>query len=170
MLHFSCWQFNCKSAETAPDFHCVAELSRVWSSCFTTSQTHVTCALWHVTWHAGVTCALCCRTFLSVVIWRCNITNSCDMCFMFHHLLVWHVLYVAEHSRLWSSNVATSQTRVTCALCFVTCWCDMCFMLQNIPECGHLALQHHMLEPIQRVPRYELLLRGLLYVVLSISK
>ena len=34
-------------------------------------------------------------------------------------------------------------------------------VLQNIPECGHLTLQHHMLEPIQRVPRYELLLRGL---------
>ena len=33
-------------------------------------------------------------------------------------------------------------------------------MLQNIPECGHLTLQHHMLEPIQRVPRYALLLRG----------
>ena len=33
-------------------------------------------------------------------------------------------------------------------------------MLQKLPECGHLTLQHHMLEPIQRVPRYQLLLRG----------
>ena len=40
------------------------------------------------------------------------------------------------------------------------CLCGMCFVLQNIPECGHLTLQHHMLEPVQRVPRYELLLRG----------
>jgi hypothetical protein len=31
--------------------------------------------------------------------------------------------------------------------------------LQKLPECGHLTLQHHMLEPIQRVPRYELILR-----------
>ena len=32
--------------------------------------------------------------------------------------------------------------------------------IQETPECGHLTLQHHMLEPIQRVPRYELLLKG----------
>jgi len=41
-------------------------------------------------------------------------------------------------------------------------------MLQNIPECGHLTLQHHMLEPIQRVPRYELLLRGQLLLFLQL--
>ncbi|XP_013379576.1 FYVE, RhoGEF and PH domain-containing protein 2-like isoform X2 [Lingula anatina] len=31
--------------------------------------------------------------------------------------------------------------------------------IQKTPECGLLTLQHHMLEPIQRVPRYELLLK-----------
>ncbi|KAK7480904.1 hypothetical protein BaRGS_00027815, partial [Batillaria attramentaria] len=31
--------------------------------------------------------------------------------------------------------------------------------IQKMPECGSLSLQHHMLEPIQRVPRYELLLK-----------
>lgn len=31
--------------------------------------------------------------------------------------------------------------------------------IQRQPECGCLTLQHHLLEPIQRVPRYELLLR-----------
>eukprot|EP00794_Sanderia_malayensis_P006103 gene6103-6807_t len=30
--------------------------------------------------------------------------------------------------------------------------------IQKMPECEHLTLQHHMLEPIQRVPRYKLLL------------
>jgi len=29
-----------------------------------------------------------------------------------------------------------------------------------MPACGGLNVQHHMLEPIQRVPRYELLLKG----------
>lgn len=28
--------------------------------------------------------------------------------------------------------------------------------------CGSLTLQHHMLEPVQRVPRYEMLLRDYL--------
>lgn len=28
--------------------------------------------------------------------------------------------------------------------------------------CGNLTLQHHMLEPVQRVPRYEMLLRDYL--------
>lgn len=28
--------------------------------------------------------------------------------------------------------------------------------------CGFLALQHHMLEPVQRVPRYEMLLKDYL--------
>ncbi|KAH9492864.1 FYVE, RhoGEF and PH domain-containing protein 1 [Bulinus truncatus] len=31
--------------------------------------------------------------------------------------------------------------------------------IQKQPECGSLSLQHHMLGPIQRVPRYELLLK-----------
>jgi len=31
--------------------------------------------------------------------------------------------------------------------------------LQKRPECENLSLQHHMLEPIQRVPRYKLLLQ-----------
>nr|KAI8739629.1 FYVE; RhoGEF and PH domain-containing protein 5-like isoform X2 [Biomphalaria glabrata] len=31
--------------------------------------------------------------------------------------------------------------------------------IQKKPECGSLSLQHHMLGPIQRVPRYELLLK-----------
>lgn len=31
--------------------------------------------------------------------------------------------------------------------------------IQKEPECGQLSLQHHMLGPIQRVPRYELLLK-----------
>ncbi|ESO96250.1 hypothetical protein LOTGIDRAFT_144173 [Lottia gigantea] len=31
--------------------------------------------------------------------------------------------------------------------------------VQKLPECANLTLQHHMLGPIQRVPRYELLLK-----------
>lgn len=31
--------------------------------------------------------------------------------------------------------------------------------IQILPECGKLTLQHHMLEPIQRIPRYQLLLK-----------
>ncbi|CAG5119262.1 unnamed protein product, partial [Candidula unifasciata] len=31
--------------------------------------------------------------------------------------------------------------------------------IQKLPECRNLSLQHHMLGPIQRVPRYELLLK-----------
>lgn len=34
--------------------------------------------------------------------------------------------------------------------------------IQKKPECGQLTLQHHMLGPIQRVPRYELLLKDYL--------
>lgn len=34
--------------------------------------------------------------------------------------------------------------------------------IQKTPECGLLTLQHHMLGPIQRVPRYELLLKDYL--------
>ncbi|XP_078594907.1 FYVE, RhoGEF and PH domain-containing protein 4-like isoform X2 [Branchiostoma floridae x Branchiostoma japonicum] len=34
--------------------------------------------------------------------------------------------------------------------------------IQMTEECGNLTLQHHMLEPVQRVPRYELLLRDYL--------
>ncbi|QQP42100.1 FYVE_ RhoGEF and PH domaincontaining protein 4like, partial [Caligus rogercresseyi] len=32
----------------------------------------------------------------------------------------------------------------------------------NMPECGNLTLQSHMLTPIQRIPRYELLLKDYL--------
>ena len=39
-------------------------------------------------------------------------------------------------------------------------WYKNYFFYQKEPECGQLSLQHHMLEPIQRVPRYELLLKG----------
>jgi hypothetical protein len=31
-----------------------------------------------------------------------------------------------------------------------------------MPECGNLTLSHHMLGPIQRIPRYELLLKDYL--------
>ncbi|KAJ8392019.1 hypothetical protein AAFF_G00083290 [Aldrovandia affinis] len=34
--------------------------------------------------------------------------------------------------------------------------------IQSQPECGSLTLQHHMLEPVQRVPRYEMLLKDYL--------
>ncbi|XP_070192576.1 FYVE, RhoGEF and PH domain-containing protein 4-like isoform X1 [Littorina saxatilis] len=34
--------------------------------------------------------------------------------------------------------------------------------IQKQPECGSLSLQHHMLEPVQRVPRYEMLLKDYL--------
>lgn len=38
----------------------------------------------------------------------------------------------------------------------------MCCNLQKQDVCGNLTLQHHMLEPVQRIPRYELLLRDYL--------
>lgn len=31
-----------------------------------------------------------------------------------------------------------------------------------MPECGNLTLSHHMLSPVQRIPRYELLLKDYL--------
>ena len=31
--------------------------------------------------------------------------------------------------------------------------------IHAMPECGNLSLQHHMLTPIQRIPRYEILLK-----------
>ncbi|KAJ0012507.1 hypothetical protein NQD34_016841, partial [Periophthalmus magnuspinnatus] len=34
--------------------------------------------------------------------------------------------------------------------------------IQSMEQCGSLTLQHHMLEPVQRLPRYELLLRDYL--------
>ena len=36
-------------------------------------------------------------------------------------------------------------------------WCG-CFLLQQSPACGGLSVAHHMLEPVQRIPRYRLLL------------
>ena len=39
----------------------------------------------------------------------------------------------------------------------------MCVLsLQKQEVCGNLTLQHHMLEPVQRIPRYELLLKDYL--------
>ncbi|KAJ8265097.1 hypothetical protein COCON_G00141960 [Conger conger] len=35
--------------------------------------------------------------------------------------------------------------------------------IQREPMCGNLTLQHHMLEPVQRIPRYELLLKDYLH-------
>ncbi|KAM8974384.1 FYVE, RhoGEF and PH domain-containing protein 4 [Pelodytes ibericus] len=34
--------------------------------------------------------------------------------------------------------------------------------IQNEAKCGNLTLQHHMLEPVQRIPRYEMLLKDYL--------
>uniref|UniRef100_A0A0K2TZB4 FYVE, RhoGEF and PH domaincontaining protein 4like [Nasonia vitripennis] n=1 Tax=Lepeophtheirus salmonis TaxID=72036 RepID=A0A0K2TZB4_LEPSM len=34
--------------------------------------------------------------------------------------------------------------------------------IHSMPECGNLSLQHHMLTPIQRIPRYEMLLKDYL--------
>lgn len=36
------------------------------------------------------------------------------------------------------------------------------FFGQSQEVCGSLTLQHHMLEPVQRVPRYEMLLKDYL--------
>ncbi|NXP78590.1 FGD4 protein, partial [Ramphastos sulfuratus] len=39
------------------------------------------------------------------------------------------------------------------------------FIIQDIQKekvCGNLTLQHHMLEPVQRIPRYEMLLKDYL--------
>ena len=36
---------------------------------------------------------------------------------------------------------------------------DTDYILQALPECESLTLQHHMLTPIQRIPRYEMLLK-----------
>lgn len=38
----------------------------------------------------------------------------------------------------------------------------MCLNQQKQDVCGNLTLQHHMLEPVQRIPRYELLLKDYL--------
>lgn len=39
---------------------------------------------------------------------------------------------------------------------------DVIYTIQKQEVCGNLTLQHHMLEPVQRVPRYELLLKDYL--------
>lgn len=36
---------------------------------------------------------------------------------------------------------------------------------KNEKACNGLALEHHMLEPVQRIPRYELLLKGTVLLV-----
>lgn len=38
----------------------------------------------------------------------------------------------------------------------------LCLNEQKQDVCGNLTLQHHMLEPVQRIPRYELLLKDYL--------
>lgn len=38
----------------------------------------------------------------------------------------------------------------------------LCCFSQSQEVCGFLTLQHHMLEPVQRVPRYEMLLKDYL--------
>lgn len=38
----------------------------------------------------------------------------------------------------------------------------LCFYLKSQEISGSLTLQHHMLEPVQRLPRYEMLLRDYL--------
>lgn len=43
----------------------------------------------------------------------------------------------------------------------VLCVCVFVGM-QKQDVCGNLTLQHHMLEPVQRIPRYELLLKDYL--------
>ena len=40
--------------------------------------------------------------------------------------------------------------------------CLMSYVLQASVECESLSLQHHMLTPIQRIPRYEMLLKDYL--------
>lgn len=56
-----------------------------------------------------------------------------------------------------------------CAMKMIKFWCErsprfgrLILDIQSKPECGHLTLQHHMLAPIQRVPRYQLLLKDYL--------
>uniref|UniRef100_A0A8C5R2F9 FYVE, RhoGEF and PH domain containing 3 n=1 Tax=Leptobrachium leishanense TaxID=445787 RepID=A0A8C5R2F9_9ANUR len=39
---------------------------------------------------------------------------------------------------------------------------DVIYAVQKEEVCGNLTLQHHMLEPVQRIPRYELLLKDYL--------
>jgi len=46
------------------------------------------------------------------------------------------------------------------ALDLLLTFSELTCAIQQMPACGGLSLQHHMLEPIQRVPRYELLLKG----------
>ena len=48
-------------------------------------------------------------------------------------------------------------------LCLMTyVLCLMSYVLQASVECESLSLQHHMLTPIQRIPRYEMLLKDYL--------
>lgn len=43
-------------------------------------------------------------------------------------------------------------------------YCERLFVFcgQSQEVCGCLTLQHHMLEPVQRIPRYEMLLKDYL--------
>ena len=47
--------------------------------------------------------------------------------------------------------------------CLFVCLCVCVCVLQKEGRCGNLTLQHHMLEPVQRIPRYELLLKDYLH-------
>ncbi|XP_035501093.1 FYVE, RhoGEF and PH domain-containing protein 1 isoform X3 [Scophthalmus maximus] len=57
-----------------------------------------------------------------------------------------------------------------CALELVNTWMERSAQFKTIIQeiqreerCGNLTLQHHMLEPVQRIPRYELLLKDYLH-------
>ncbi|CAN9515229.1 unnamed protein product [Ophioblennius macclurei] len=56
------------------------------------------------------------------------------------------------------------------AMELVNIWMERCAQFKTIIQeiqreerCGNLTLQHHMLEPVQRIPRYELLLKDYLH-------
>ena len=51
-------------------------------------------------------------------------------------------------------------SHVFCLMTYVLCLTS--YVLQASVECESLSLQHHMLTPIQRIPRYEMLLKDYL--------
>lgn len=50
-----------------------------------------------------------------------------------------------------------------CPVVASVCVLILVLSLQREERCGNLTLQHHMLEPVQRIPRYELLLKDYLH-------
>lgn len=55
-----------------------------------------------------------------------------------------------------------------CVVVILWRWCLLVLMVvvvssQREERCRNLTLQHHMLEPVQRIPRYELLLKDYLH-------